>query len=278
MRGVQNLLLFLIGQVGLGREEIMSVTLFNNPSIQSGGYFLNQSLSGLYQSLNKLSSGFKINSAADNPAGLVISEQLRSQIGSLEQEIENYSDLVGKYQVASSTVNELRTHLKNLRQLAIGASNESFNSPEAQQAYQTAADSLANTYNDLVSNAEFNGKQLLDGSEGSVASVDQLGTIDLSSAASAADAVTTIDAASANLDSVQTDLGSTQKNEFESRIASLSVTRENLIAAESQVRDTDYMKEYVNFIVDQFKVKAGLAMLSHFNISSRGVLELLKSN
>ncbi|HKK21182.1 MAG TPA: flagellin [candidate division Zixibacteria bacterium] len=256
----------------------MSMTLYNDSTIQSNSYFLSQSWLGLYSSLSKLSSGFRINSAADNPAGLVISEQLRSQIGSLEQEIENYSDLVGKYQVASSTVSELRTHLTNLRQLAVGASNEALNSPEAQQAYQTAADSLVNTYNNLATNSEFNGKKLLDGSEGSVASVEQLASIDLSSADSAVQAIDTIDAAASGLDGVQTEIGSTQKNEFEARIASLSVTRENLIAAESQLRDTDYVTQYSNFIIDQFKFKAGLALVSHYNISSRGVLELLKSN
>ena len=256
----------------------MAVPFFNDPLYRTNDYYLNQSYLGLYRSLAKLSSGFRINSAADNPASLVISEQLRSQIGSLGQEIQNYSDLVGKYQVASSTVSGLRAHLTDLRVLAVGASNEALNSPEAQQAYATAATSLVSTYNTTITDAEFNGRKLLDGSDGSLASVDQLINIDLSNAQAAGESIKAIDAAASQLDSVQTDLGSTQKNELEARIASLSVTRENLIASESQIRDTNYVTEYTNFVIDQFRFKAGLALLSHYGISSRNVLELLKSN
>ena len=95
---------------------------------------LQENIQTLFKSMEKLSSGLSINSAADNPAGLIISEQLRSQIAGLNQRIANVTSSIHKYQTASSSISMLRTSLIELRSLALGAANEGLNSEAAQQA------------------------------------------------------------------------------------------------------------------------------------------------
>lgn len=248
-------------------------------SAQQAGFirFLNQSHKGYASAAWKLASGLKINSAADDPAGLVISEQLRTRIASLNQEIENTSNLIHKYETGSSQVMELRSQLTEMRSLAIGAANEGFNSEAAQTAYDTQASYIVDRFNSAAGAAEFNGSKLLDGSEGSLGSVSTLEGVDLSTAASAQESIEVIDAAIAELDSIQVEIGATQKNELESRRSSLQITSENLIAAESQLRDTDYARQYSNMVMNMIKMQTSMALMSIDKTSSEGVLKLLSS-
>lgn len=235
---------------------------------------VNANLSTMYSSMRKLTSGLRINSAADDPAGLMISEQLRTQIGSLNQEIENLSSSISKYETVSSTVSTLRSNLTEIRTMAVAAANEGLLSEEARQAYVTAAGSLVENFNDIVENAEFNGAKTLDGSAGALAEVAELTGVDLSSAETAAASVDVIDSAVEELDAVQMDLAATQKNDLEGQRASLEITRQNLIAAESQVRDTDYAVEYSNFIGSMIRTQASLAMLTYSAVSGSSILKL----
>ncbi|HUV31838.1 MAG TPA: flagellin [Acidobacteriota bacterium] len=253
----------------------MGITLHSNLTNGLSLLSLTSNLSVLYKSAERLASGLRINRASDDPAGLVISEQLRSQIASLNSEIDNISSVISKYQTVSSTVGELRSQLTDLRALAVAAANEGGNSEEAQQAYNTAAGAIVNTFNSTAQNAEFNGSRTLDGSEGSLAEVSELTDIDLSTPQAAASSIQQIDGASAELDSVQTELGATQKNELESRRASLQVTRENLVAAESQVRDADYGMEYARFVSSMIRTQVAMAMVAHTALNGAGVVRLM---
>lgn len=237
---------------------------------------INSSKKNAFLSLERLSSGLRINRASDGPADLVISEQLRSQIASLNQEIENVGANINRYQYASSSVSQVRSSLTELRSLAVGAANEGGNSSSTQAAYEAAAVATTASYNHMIDSTEYNGTKVLDGSEGSLAAISKLEGIDLSSAQSAEESIAVIDEAIAEVDQVQVDLGATQKNQLESQRASLEVQKSNLISAESNLRDADYAIEYTSFIGNLFKMNAGIALLAHSNINSTSVLSLFE--
>ena len=232
------------------------------------GNDINRSSKSLFSSMEKLSSGLKINRASDNPAGLVISEQLRAQIASLGQEIKNIDANMNKYATADAMVGVMRDQLVDMRAMAVGAANTAFNSPEAQIAYQRSGELLAESYNRQIENAEYNGSKLFDGSEGSVANID------FSTADTVEASIVKIDKAMAQLDTVQIEIGAKQKNEFEAMRASKMVTRENLIAAESSLRDTDFGSEFINMVKSSLQMKVGLALMAHSRINAQTVLKI----
>ena len=238
----------------------------------------NDSYAALYKSMERLTSGLRINRASDDPAGLVISEKFRAQIGSLNQEIENTTHLIAKYETGSSTVMEMRNQLTELRTLAIGAANEGVNDPASQAAYVQSAGYITATFNDMADSAEYNGKKMFDGSEGSLATVSKLEQVSLSSAEGAEAAIAVIDEAIADLDSVQVELGATQKNDLESRRSTLEITAQNLQAADSQLRDLDYALEVANMVGEMIKVQSSLALMSHTKIQANMVLKMLGKN
>ena len=230
----------------------------------------------LYASMQKLASGLAINTAADGPAMLIISERLRSQIASLEQRMENLSALQHKYEYGASTALHLRSQLVELRSLAVGAANESVNDEAMQAAYDQAAQHVKDSYNHVVETAQYNGKKLFDGSDGALASLSRLEDISLMSADGAAVALATVDRATAELDQALIDMGATEKNELESQQASLAVRRQNLIAAESEIRDVDYAQEWSRFIADSIRQQVGLALMAHAAISAKTMLSLFE--
>lgn len=227
--------------------------------------------------METLASGLLINSGADGPAALVISEKLRTQIASLGQEIENTTNLISKYNTASSTVSGLRGQLTELRTLAVEAANEGGNNAASQEALDRVGRALAETYNNTVANAEFNGTNLLDGSEGSLADVALLEGFDLSSGQAAEDSIDLIDQAISDLDAVQIDLGSTQKYELKAQVASLRNTHQNLVAAESQIRDVDMFRQISTLMRDQIRLRIGLSLMAHSNMNSSSILRLFGS-
>ena len=235
---------------------------------------INRNFSGMFTSMERLSSGLRINRASDGPADLVISEQLRSRIASLQQEIENSLGQVSRYNTGQSAVMELRDHLTQLRSIAVSAANEGFNSKDAQDALNAEAQAIVGSFNDLKANAEFNGNKLLDGSEQALANISDLSSIDMSSASTAEDSVGVIDQAISQVDSVLVDIGSTQKYQLEAGIRSMEITKENLTAAESMIRDADLVTEYTNHLVSMFKMKVGLAMLAHSSLTADTTLSL----
>ncbi|MBU0983441.1 MAG: hypothetical protein KKA42_06200 [candidate division Zixibacteria bacterium] len=235
---------------------------------------IKRNFADLDQALARLSSGRRINSAADDPAGLIISERLRGRIGSLNREIENVQMSIGKYETVGHQIMDLRSQLNEMRSLAVGAANGAFNSEDTQRAYQDAADSLVANYNRAVANAEYNGRHTLDGSEGALANIASLTDIDLSNPEMAAETIDRIDAAAREIDAAMMDVGSTQKFDLESQLSSLMIERQNLVAAESQLADTDYAQEYANYIGTLIRTKASVALLSHSFLTGQSVLDL----
>ena len=255
----------------------MSLSIYHNYFGSSLANRANLQFGRLIKTMEQLSSGLRINWASDGPADLVISEQMRSQIASLNQRIENTTLQIAKYETASAAVGGLRSHLTELRSLAVAAANEGGNSQSAQEALAIQGQNVVNSYNSLADSTEFNSMALLDGSEGALANITSLEGIDFSSAASAEESLARIDEAMAELDGVQTNLGSTQKNELEASRAAMQVKHQNLVAAESQIRDADIFATYSSFIGEMLQMKMSLALMAHSSLTSNSVLGLFGS-
>jgi len=236
---------------------------------------LNRAYGAMLKSMEKLSSGYRINRASDDPAGLVISEQMRARIASLNQEIENTTITINKYQTADSAALELRQQLTELRSLAVAAANGGYNDENIIRAYQAEADNIVQNYNRIIQNTSFGTQNLLDGSLGSVALVAPMAPVDLSSPEDAQAALNAIDIEISRVDASLIEIGATQKNDLESRLANLRIEVQNLTASESQIRDLDFITEYSTFLRNRLVVQSAMSLLSHQNLSSQTVLKLL---
>jgi len=265
-------------------QNIAAMNAYRNLSVTDGQ---------MSKSLEKLSSGFRINRAADDAAGLSISEGLRSQIGGLKVAVRNSQDGVNVVQTADGALNESTAILQRMRDLAVQASNDGTQSADSKTASQTEFSQLNDELDRISSSTTFNGQKLLDGNftsknfqvgsnagdsiAVSIAGADSttLGTngLDLTTGASAA--ITAVDTALKTVSSTRATLGATQ-NRFEHVINSVNVAVENLSASESAIRDTDMASEMVSFTRSQILSQAGTAMLAQANQASQGVLRLLQ--
>ncbi len=259
------------------------------------------------KSLEKLSSGYRINRAADDAAGLAISEGLRSQIGGLKVAVRNAQDGVSVVQTAEGALNESQAILQRMRDLAVQASNGGSQDATAQAAADTEFQQLNAELDRIATTTSFNGNALLSGSfsgafqidsstaTGSVITVDlttagvlsgltitgldstglATGTAALTSTAGATAAIGTLDTALKDVSTVRAKLGAFQ-NRFEHTINNLNVAVENLSASESRIRDVDMASEMVNFTKNQILSQAGTAMLAQANQAPQSVLRLLQ--
>ena len=249
------------------------------------------------KALEKLSSGFRINRAADDAAGLAISEGLRSQVGGLKAATRNAQDGVSVVQTAEGALTEVHSILQRARDLQVQASNGS-NNQTSLDGINTELNSLADEITAIGTRTDFNGVKLLDGAANlkfqvGANSGDTL-SVDLSGVKLADAAQALKDAATANvgglgdttqIDKINTqitaisksrsDMGASQ-NRLEHTINSLSVAVENLSASESRIRDTDMAQEMVSFTKSQILSQAGTAMLAQANQAPQGVLQLLR--
>ncbi len=260
------------------------------------------------KSLEKLSSGFRINRAADDAAGLAISESLRSQVGGLKVAGRNAQDGVSVVQTAEGALTEVHSMLQRMRDLAVQSANTGANggidangvASESIKAADAEVTQLKEAINQIAQTTQFNGTKLLDGSssplkfqvganageELEVNLVDvqtgnlggangKIAAVDLKVAGGADAAIGVIDDAIKQVSSFRGDLGAAQ-NRLEHTIANLSVTAENLSASESRIRDADMAQEMLGFTRSQILSQAGTAMLAQANQSSQGVLSLLR--
>ena len=271
-------------------QNIAAMNSYRNLSVTEGQ---------MAKSLEKLSSGFRINRAADDAAGLAISEGLRSQVGGLKVAVRNAQDGVSVVQTAEGALTEVHAILQRVRDLAVQAGNDS-NNAAARTNIKTEVDSLADELTRIGVSTNFNGTKLLDGSATALtfqvgasnqaaesqvvvnlgtADIDAMGaTIKALNFASASDALTSLTAIDTAIGTVSTErakLGAVQ-NRFEHTIQSLNVAVENLSASESRIRDTDMASEMVNFTRAQILSQAGTAMLAQANQAPQGVLRLLQ--
>ena len=251
---------------------------------------------GLNQSIQRLSSGLQVNSAADSPAGLVISQQMRSKADGMSQAIKNSNDGVNLIKTAEGALNEVHSLLRQMRTLSVHAANEGVNSADDLAADQAAYDAAADSITRISTNTRFNGKALLDGSftaqdlqigeesgdtvAVTIANTDAttlgVATGDLTTAAGAALAITALDTAITAVSTERAALGATQKYTLETTVNSLSVSEENIRSSESAIRDADMSKEMVEFTRNNIMMQAGTSMLAQANQSSQSVLSLLR--
>lgn len=251
------------------------------------------------KSLEKLSSGYRINRAADDAAGLAISEKMRNQIRGLEQASKNSLDGISLIQTAEGALNETHAMLQRMAELYVQGANEVLTTTDAAKI-DSEVGQLTAQIDNIAKQTQFNTKKLLDASVTSV--IFQVGansgeTITLSlqaalatslevSGLAALSASSTMNStASANLVSVQaainevsqirSDLGAVQ-NRLEHTINNLGTTAENLQAAESRVRDVDMAKEMSKFTKNNILQQAATAMLAQANQQPQGVLQLLR--
>ena len=246
----------------------------------------------------KLSSGYKINRAADDAAGLTISEKMRSQIRGLTQASSNAQDGISCVQTAEGALTEVHSMLQRMNELAVKAANGT-NTSADRQAIQSEVSALAKEISRVAQSTQFNTLNLLNGSFSagknlqvgtanvpdqriivSIAKMDAttLGvsttSISVGTESGAQQAITKITQAIAKVSKQRSDLGAIQ-NRLEHTIANLDNVVENTTAAESQIRDTDMAKTMVEYTKNNILSQAGTAMLSQANQSTQNVLSLL---
>jgi flagellin len=288
-----------------------------NQNIDAANSYRNLSVTQgqMSKSLEKLSSGFRINRAADDAAGLAISEGLRSQVGGLKVGARNAQDGVSLVQTAEGALTEVHSMLQRMNDLSVQHKNGT-QSTESQAALKAEFDQLATEIGRIQENTKFNGTQLFAGEAktfqvgndssdtidvsatalgeffsttgGSAAVVDDPATAGVDETAAAVAGTPTVggvelDIADSNtiqeaittVSTQRAELGATQ-NRFEHTIANVNVAIENLSASESRIRDTDMAQEMMSFTRSQILSQAGTAMLAQANQASQGVLSLLR--
>jgi flagellin len=243
----------------------------------------------LGKAMERLSSGYRINRAADDAAGLAISEKLQGQIGGLDQAQRNSQDAISLVQTAEGNLQEVHSMLQRVRDLAVQYKNGSLSATD-RAAIQSEVNMLGSEVERIGSSAQFNGILLL--SSGSTITfqvgaqdgeVITVSTISLGqSAPPAAFALTAtgsdiseIDAAIDSISSQRAQFGAVQ-NRLEHTLSNLAVYQENLTASESRIRDVDMAAEMVNFTKLQILQQSGTAMLAQANQTPQSVLQLLK--
>ena len=252
--------------------------------------------SALSKSTEKLSSGYRINRAADDAAGLSISEKMRSQIRGLNKASSNAEDGISLIQVAEGALNESHSILQRMNELATQAANDT-NTSSDRSAIQQELTQLTSELDRIYSTTQFNTMNLLDGDftgkslqvgalSGQVISVSiksmkasALGigynAIKVSSNALAGQALSLIQKAINRVSEERSKLGAIQ-NRLEHTINNLDTTSENTSAAESRIRDTDMATEMVEYSKNNIRAQAGQSMLSQANQQTQGVLSLLQ--
>ena len=255
---------------------------------------LGQNVKAVKKATEKLSSGYAVNRAADDAAGLSISEKMRNQIRGINQAVKNSEDGVSLIQTAEGNMNEIHSILQRMGELATKAAND-VNDTDDRQTITDEITQLVTEIDSIASKAEFNGTKLLDGDfsgkqlqvgakegenmEITIAAMTASG-LDVSSlnvtshdAASSAmtsitDAIKTVSGARSKLGAIQNRLGYTINN--------LENYSENLTSAESQIRDTNMATEMTNYTKNNILQQAAQSMLAQANQSTQGVLSLLQ--
>ena len=268
----------------------MSLRIQNNVEAMNAHRQLSTNNMTLSKSMERLSSGFRINRAADDAAGLGISEKMRGQIRGLGQAQRNAQDAISLVQTAEGNLDEVHSMLQRVRELAVQYKNGAL-SQTSRDSIQTEVNQLASEIERLGQAAEFNGLPLLDGTitqitfqvganDGETISVD---TVSLGQAVGASYSVLNltdndlaeIDAAIDAVTAQRSAFGAAQ-NRLEHTLRNLGVYQENLVAAESRIRDVDMAEEMVKFTKTQILEQAGTAMLAQANQAPQSVLSLLR--
>jgi len=284
----------------------MPIRIFNNIASINAQRILGANNDRLAKSVERISSGIRINRAADDAAGLAISEGLRSDIRATRQAVRNANDGISVINITEGALNEQASILIRLRELASQASTGTVGSTE-RQTIQLEFDALRLEIDRIAATTEFNGQKLVDGSlASSVSSGNQIfiqvgidssadsrinlnTSINLTAVTSSSLSIDTLSVTSSEgalsaLDSINTSIGTVTagrgkvgavQNRLARTISNLSITVENLVAAESQMRDADIAEEVALLTRNQILVQASTAMVGQANLIPQSVLQLL---
>jgi flagellin len=284
----------------------MAIRIFNNTASTNAQRLLGENNNRLAQSVERISSGIRINKASDDAAGLAVSEGLRSDIRALRQAVRNAHDGVSLVNIAEGALNEQSSMLIRLRELSSQAATGTVGSTE-RATIQLEFNALRSEIDRISSTTAFNGQNLVDGSLASSVSTSkqiliQVGTdnsvnsrinlnkdIDLQAVTVSALSIDTLSVTSANgaltaLDSINTAIASVAatrgkvgavQNRLARTISNISISVENLQAAESQIRDADIAEEVALLTRNQIMVQASTAMVGQANLIPQSILQLL---
>ncbi|NOW89438.1 flagellin [Clostridium beijerinckii] len=250
------------------------------------------------KSMEKLSSGLRINRAGDDAAGLSISEKMRAQIRGLDQASRNAQDGISLIQTAEGSLNETQSILQRMRELSVQASNDT-NVTVDRSAIKDELDSLKTEVDRIATTTQFNEKNLLNGDLATSGAKLQIGanqdtnltleinisnmgstslginSLNVSDNSNATAAISSVNEAIKQVSTQRSKLGAYQ-NRLEHTIANLDNASENLQAAESRVRDVDMAKEMMEYSKNNILQQAAQSMLSQANQTPQGVLQLLR--
>jgi flagellin len=277
------------------RKNIMVVQ--HNMTAANANRMLGITTSAQAKSSEKLSSGYRINRAADDAAGLTISEKMRSQIRGLNKASDNAQDGISLIQVAEGALNESHSILQRMNELATQAANDT-NTTSDRTAIQKEVDALTTELDRIASTTQFNTQNLLDGTfkdkklqVGALNGQKIAVTITTMNAkaigitagtnnkvdtfSNAGKAMSVFQAAISRVSTMRSALGALQ-NRLEHTVSNLDNISENTSSAESRIRDTDMADEMVNYSKNNILAQAGQSMLAQANQSNQGVLSLLQ--
>lgn len=235
------------------------------------------------KNMEKLSSGLRINRAADDSAGLAISEKMRGQIRGLDQAQRNAQDGISMIQTAEGALNEVSDMLVRMKELNVQKSNGTYQATD-QSNIDLELTALSSEINNIITNTKFNGVDVLATTGNTSIVVSDNGTTALSITAatltntkglSATSTVGDVEAAIDEVNTQRATYGAAQ-NRLEHTVNNLGTTTENLQAAESRIRDVDMAKEMMAFTKNNILLQASQAMLAQANQQPQGVLQLLR--
>jgi len=271
----------------------MSLRIQNNVEAFNAHRELEQTSDKLSQSMEKLSSGYRINKAADDSAGLAISEKLRAQIGGLDQAQRNAQDAISMVATAEGAMAEVHSMLQRVRELAVQFNNGTLSTSD-QASIQDEVTQLGQEISRIASQTKFNDVALLTGTStitfqigGEDGQTLSISAVNLYGSGAAVDpsiftfvpggtgTISAVDAAIENVSTARSTFGSVQ-NRLEHTLNNLATFQENLQSSESRIRDVDMASEMVNFTKLQILQQAGTAMLAQANTLPQSVLQLLR--
>ncbi|HEY1551356.1 MAG TPA: flagellin [Kofleriaceae bacterium] len=279
------------------------ISLLTNTTSLDAQRNLNATQDSLSSSIEKLSSGMRINSASDDAAGLGISQSMKADISSLGQASENANDGISMSQVAEGAMNSMQGIVSRMRELAVQSANQTLDSTD-RSYIQTEYTQLSSEINRISATTSFSGQNLLDGSASTgltfqvginntandriamsitklttstlgTASTGSMASASLSTATAAQNAIAVFDKAIQQLSTARAKIGAVQ-NRLQVTISNLSTTTQNLSSAESSITDTDIASETSNMTQQQVLQQAGVSVLAQANQLPQAALKLLQ--
>ena len=271
------------------QHNIAAINSYRNLSINQNA---------LSKNLEKLSSGYKINRAGDDAAGLAISETMRSQINGLNQAVNNANDAIGLIQTAEGAMTETHSMLQRMKTLTTQAANGTY-TETARKNIKAEIDALNKEITRIATTTEFNGEKPLSpdnagkaltffigasadktnamtvGQQTMTATALTIDGIMVDNTTNAFKAMKSVDAAIEKVSSYRATLGAAQ-NRLEHTVNNLKVTSENITSAESRIRDTDMADEITAYTKNNILLQAAQSMLSQSNAMPQGVLSMLQ--